>query len=146
MELSELEIREKVETLTMKLITLSAKEALDRALWDIERKELLSELDRINEVVGVKDTFGNGMAAIELKKRFGWVLVKTNLERGTYYGYVVALERHLALVKFTNTDLVELPFGSMAATEEESPKLGDTVRMDYKNGVLTTHFLERKRN
>jgi hypothetical protein len=40
-------------------------------------------------------------------------------------------------VKIANTKMLELPFGALAVTEEQSPKLGDSVRMAFKDGVLT---------
>ena len=61
MELSMQDMRAKVENLTMMMIGLAAKEVLWREIWDLERKEILDEIDGINEIVGTKDTYGNGM-------------------------------------------------------------------------------------
>lgn len=137
MELSIQDMQTKVETLTMMMIGLAAKEVLWREIWDLERKKILSEIDSINEIVGTKDTYGNGMAAIELGKRYGWKLIEPDRMRGQYFGLIVALEHHVAIVKIANTKILELPFGSLAMTEEQSPKLGDSVRMRFRDGVLT---------
>jgi hypothetical protein len=137
MELSMQDMRMKVENLTMMMIGLAAKEAIWREVWDRERKEILDEIDGISEIVGTIDTYGNGMAAIELAKRYGWELMEPDRMRGQYFGLVVALEHHVAIVKIANTLMLELPFGAMAVTEEQSPKLGDSVRMGFKDGVLT---------
>ena len=137
MELSIQDIQTKVENLTLLMIGLAAKEVLWREVWDTERKEILNKIEDINAIVGTKDTYGNGMAAIELTKRYGWELVEPDRRRGQYFGQVVALEHHVAIVKIANTLMIELPFGAMAATEEESPKLGDSIRMGFKDGVLT---------
>lgn len=86
------------------------------------------------------------MAAIALKKLHGWELQEPNREHGQYFGMVVALEHHVALVKITPTKIIELPFGAMAVTEEESPRLGDSIRMGFKNGVLTATVTQRSRH
>lgn len=138
-----LDIEGQLRNLKMMMIGLAAKEALWRETWDIEHKEILAEFDRINEIVGTNDTYGNGMAAIELKKLYGWELQEPDRKRGQYFGMVVALEKHVALVKITSTKLIELPFGAMAVTEEESPKLGDSIRIGFKNGVLTATMTRR---
>ena len=137
MELSLQDMQAKVENLTMMMIGLAAKEVLWRECWDLERKEILDEIESINEIVGTKDTYGNGMAAIELAKRYGWELIEPDRMRGQYFGLVVALEHHTAIVKIANTQMLELPFGALAVSEEQSPKLGDSVRMAFKDGVLT---------
>lgn len=126
-----------IEQLTNALIGLTAKEALWRELWNRERKEILGKIDGINEIVGTKDTYGNGMAAVELARQYGWELMQPDRMRGQYFGLVVALEFHAAIVKISKTDLLELPFGSFAVTEERSPNLGDQVRMGFRDGVLS---------
>ena len=143
MELSIQDMQTKVETLTMMMIGLAAKEILWREIWVLERKEILDEIDSINEIVGTKDTYGNGMAAIELAKRYGWELMVPDRMRGQYFGLVVALEHHAAIVKIANTKMIDLPFGALAVTEEQSPKLGDSVRMRFKDGVLTAAVTRR---
>lgn len=143
MELSKQEIQSKVENLTMMMIGLAAKEVLWREIWDLERKEILDEIDSINEIVGTKDTYGNGMAAIELANRYGWEMMEPDRTRGQYFGLVVALEHHSAVVKIANTKMIDLPFGALAVTEEQSPKLGDSVRMRFKDGVLTALVTRR---
>lgn len=137
MELSIPDIQTRVETLTNAMISLAAKEVLWRERWDLERQEILDNIDGINEIVGTKNTYGNGMAAIELTKRYGWIMMKPNRTRGAYFGKVVALEYHVAIVQITPTQMLELPFGALAVTEEKSPKLGDSVHMAFKDGVLT---------
>ena len=139
-----LNIEEQLRNMKL-MIGLTAKEALWRESWDLDRKEILAEFDRIGEIVGVNDTYGNGMAAIHLKKLYGWELQEPDRERGQYFGTVVALEHHVALVKFMPTKIIELPFGAMVVTEEESPNLGDSIRMDFKNGVLTATVTMRSR-
>lgn len=143
MELSKQEIQSKVENLTMMMIGLAAKEVLWREIWDLERKEILDEIDSINEIVGTKDTYGNGMAAIELANRYGWEMMEPDRTRGQYFGLVVTLEHHSAVVKIANTKMIDLPFGALAVTEEQSPKLGDSVRMRFKDGVLTALVTRR---
>lgn len=138
-----LDTKEQLRNLIIMMIGLTAKEALWREIWDLDRKEILAEFDRINEIVGTNDTYGNGMAAIELKKLYGWELLEPDRERGQYFGMVVALEHHVALVKIMPTKIIELPFGAMAVTEVESPKLGDSIRMGFKNGVLTATVTRR---
>ena len=143
MELSIQDMRSKVENLTLMMIGLAAKEVLWREIWDLERKEILAEIDGINEIVGTKNTYGNGMAAIELTKQHGLEMVEPDRRRGQYFGLVVALEHHVAIVKIANTLMIELPFGAMAVTEEESPKLGDSIQMGFKDGVLTAVVVRR---
>ena len=145
MELSMQDMQAKVENLTIMMIGLAAKEVLWRERWDLERKEILAEIDGINEIVGTKDTYGNGMAAIELAKRYGWELMDPDRMRGQYFGLVVALEHHVAIVKIAATQMLEMPFGALAVTEEQSPKLGDSVRMGFKDGVLTATLVRRSR-
>lgn len=134
-------IQAQVANLMNELIVLTAKEALGREIWNLERKEILTKIEGINEMIGTKDTFGNGMAAAELAKQYGWQLAQPNRERGQYFGLVVALEFHAAIVKISKTDLLELPFGSLAVTEERSPRIGDSVRMSFRDGVLTAKVM-----
>ena len=68
-----LNIEEQLRNMKLMMIGLTAKEALWRESWNLDRKEILAEFDRINEVVGINDTYGNGMAAIHLKKLYGCV-------------------------------------------------------------------------
>lgn len=143
MELSIQDMQAKVENLTLQVIGLAAKEVLWREIWDLERKEILHEIDGINEIVGTKDTYGNGMAAVELTKQYGWEMMEPDRMRGQYFGLVVALEHHVAIVKTSNTQMLELPFGALAVTEEQSPKLGDSVHMAFKDGVLTAAVTRR---
>lgn len=137
MELPKQDMQAKIENLTRMMIGLVAKEVLWRETWDLERKEILEKIDGINEIVGTKDTYGNGLAAVELARRFGWKLIEPNRMRSHYFGTVVALEHHVAIVKIAQEKMLELPFGALAVTEEQSPKLGDSVRMGFKDGVLT---------
>jgi hypothetical protein len=143
MELSMQEMQTEVESLTLKVIGLAAKEVLWREIWDLERKEILSKIDSINQIVGTKHTYGNGMAAVELTKQYGWTMLEPDRVRGHYFGLVVALEHHLAIVKTSDTQMLELPFGALAVTEERSPKLGDSVRMAFRDGVLTATVTKR---
>ena len=84
------------------------------------------------------------MAAIELAKSYGWKMMEPDRMRGQYFGLVVALEHHVAIVKIAKTQMLELPFGAMAMTEEQSPKLGDLVRKGFKDGVLTATVTRRR--
>lgn len=143
MELPKQDMQAKIENLTRMMIGLVAKEVLWRETWDLERKEILDKIDGINEIVGTKDTYGNGLAAVELARRFGWKLIEPNRIRGHYFGTVVALEHHVAIVKIAQEKMLELPFGALAVTEEQSPKLGDSVRMGFKDGVLTAAVTRR---
>ncbi len=83
------------------------------------------------------------MAAIELARLHGWELKQPDRMRGKYFGLVVALEFHVAIVKVSDTYLLELPFGSMAVTEERSPRIGDSVQMSFRDGVLTATVVGR---
>jgi hypothetical protein len=121
----------------MMMIGLPAKEVLWREIWDLERKEILDEIDGVHEIVGTKDTYGNGVAAIELASRYGLQMMEPDRMRGQYFGLDVALVHQVAIVKITNTQMIELPFGALAVTEEQSSKLGNSVRMGFKDSVLT---------
>jgi hypothetical protein len=125
---------------------LAAKDVLWREIWDLDRKEILDEIDSIREIVGTTNTYGNGLAASELIKQYGFELIEPNRVRGQYSGLVVAVERHLAIVKIANNKILELPFGAMAVTEDQSPKYGDLVRMSFKDGVLTAAVTRRSGN
>ena len=83
------------------------------------------------------------MAAIELAKRYGWEMLEPDRMRGQFFGLVVALEHHAAIVKVADPQMLELPFGAMAVTEEQSPRLGDSVRMGFRDGVLTAVVMQR---
>lgn len=144
MQTANQDIHARVAHLTNALIGLTAKEALARELWNRERKEILRAIESINEVVGTKETYGNGMAAVELSKLYGWKLRQPDRIRGQYFGLVIALEFHVAIVKVSASDLLELPFGSMAETETHSPRIGDTIHMAFRDGVLTAKVTERK--
>ena len=137
METSIQDTRAELESLVNGLFGLTVKEALSRELWNLEYKELVKKIDHLTERVGTKDIYGNGMAALELSKQYGWRLVKPDRVRGQYFGMIVALEFHLAIVRLAQNNMMELPFGSMATTEERSPQIGDSVHMAFRDGVLT---------
>jgi hypothetical protein len=69
---------------------------------------------------------------------FGWSIKDPDRSRGQYFGPVVALDHRASLVKFTRTDVVELPFASLAK-EQARPVLGDVVRLDFKGGQLSVN-------
>lgn len=137
MKLSIQDMQTKVEDLMQMMVGLAAKEVFWRETWDAQRREILSKIEDINEIVGTKDTYGNGMAAIELAKQYGWEMLEPDRMRGQFFGLVVALEHHAAIVKVADTKMLELPFGALAVTEVQSPRLGDSVWMGFKDGVLT---------
>jgi len=56
--------------------------------------------------------------------------------RGQYFGAVVALDHRAALVKFTRTEAIELPFSAMR-TDQAKPRIGDAMHISFKNGVIT---------
>ena len=138
------DMQTKVEDLMQMMVGLAAKEALWRETWDAGRREILSKIEGINEIVGTKDTYGNGMAAIELAKQYGWEMLEPDRMRGQFFGLVVALEHHAAIVKVADPQMLELPFGALAVTEEQSPRLGDSVWMGFKDGVLTAKVKRSK--
>lgn len=143
MDTSQPDIQEKLRNLTVMMIALAAKEVLWREIWDLDRQDILDEIDGIREIVGTTDIYGNGLAAIALAGLYDWELIEPDRMRGQYFGLVVALEHHLAIVKIANTKMLELPFGALAVTEEQSPKLGDSVRMGFKDGVLKAIVVRR---
>lgn len=69
-------------------------------------------------------------------------IIQPNLLRGQYFGPVVALDHRAALVKFTRSEVIELPFEALAPGQER-PNVGDSVRVGFKAGEMTIAFAQR---
>lgn len=84
----------------------------------------------------------NAKTVNEQAREFGWSIQEPDRMRGQYFGPVVAVDHRASLVKFTRMDVLELPFTELA-TGQNRPKMGDSVRMDFKNGALTVNVAAR---
>ena len=72
----------------------------------------------------------------------GWVLQVPDRIRGQYFGQLVATDHRAGLVKYTRVDVIELPFNELGETQS-LPKIGDMVRIDFKQGALTMNVIPR---
>lgn len=65
----------------------------------------------------------------------GIVLISTDRKRGVYVGPMVGQDHRAGLVKYAREKAVELPFRELAVGQAK-PKVGDTVRMAFKENNL----------
>lgn len=84
----------------------------------------------------------NARTVEEQAEETGFVIQEPNRMRGQYYGPVVAVDHRASLVKYARQNVILLSFTELAK-EQERPKLGDAVRMDYKNGQLSVEVANR---
>ena len=84
----------------------------------------------------------NAQTVGEKAEEFGWTVQEPDRMRGQYFGPVVAVDHRASLVKYTRMDVLELPFTALASGQTR-PKMGDVVRMDFKNGELTVNIASR---
>ncbi len=84
----------------------------------------------------------NAPSVQELANDQGLVIIEPNLSRGQYFGPVVAMDHRAALVKFTRSEVIELPFEALSEGQAR-PSIGDAVRLGFKAGEMTVTFAER---
>lgn len=138
MEYSAKDLHSKVENLTAAVLATIARETLLREIVDIERNDILAELNEVKKLI---NTSGPGTVGKQAQ-RLGLVVVEPNRINGQYAGMIVALDNRACLVKYTHTQALELPFTALAAGQE-NPKFGDSIRMGFKDGVLSVSVGER---
>ena len=86
----------------------------------------------------------NARTVEEVAQEKGLAVKEPNTERGQYYGPIIAVDHRAALVKYARDNVLVLAF-SQLAPEQERPKLGDAVRMDFKNERLTVSVAKLER-
>ena len=84
----------------------------------------------------------NARTVEEHAQESGWVIQEPDRDRGKYFGSVVAVDHRASLIKFTRENVMMLPFAELPEGQKR-PQLGDSVRMDYKNGALTVAIADR---
>lgn len=72
-------------------------------------------------------------------------MIQPNIEKGQYVGPMIGYSFQSALIKFAMGKAIELPFFWLAPGQSR-PKLGETVRMKFKNGELMVSVAVRKSN
>lgn len=72
----------------------------------------------------------------------GLEITEPDRARGQYFGMVLALDHRAALIKISRTNLIELPFAELREGLSR-PRMGDSVRFGYKNGVLAATVIEK---
>ena len=78
----------------------------------------------------------------EQAKGLGLVVQAPDRLRGQYFGPVMAKDHRAVMIKSSRMDLVELPYAALAVGQAR-PKLGDSVRLSFKNNTLTVGVVER---
>ena len=84
----------------------------------------------------------NARTVEEHAEESGWVIQEPDRDRGKYFGPVVAVDHRASLIKFTRETVMMLPFAELPEGQKR-PQLGDSVRMNYKNGALTVAVADR---
>lgn len=86
----------------------------------------------------------NGRTVEEHAQDAGWVIQEPDRVRGRYFGPVVSVDHRASLVKYARENVLVLAFSELQESQKR-PQLGDSVRMDFKNGNLSVGVTERNR-
>jgi hypothetical protein len=132
METSLAQLHDKVENLTTAVHATIEKETFQRRIVDSERDEILKELNGLKQIIRKS---GRGTVAQQAEE-LGVAIVEPNRLRGQYAGQVLGLDYRAMLLKYSNTSAMELPFSAFAV-EQEHPGFGDSVRIGFKDGVMS---------
>ena len=84
----------------------------------------------------------NALSVLEQVKPLGMTVVEPDRKRGQYFGSVVGLDHRAAMLKVSRTDLLELALVALPA-ELEKPRMGDTIRLGFKNGEQSINIMSR---
>ena len=74
----------------------------------------------------------------------GWIIQEPDRERGRYFGPVVSVDHRASLVKYARENVLALAFADLQESQKR-PELGDSVRMEFKKGVMSVDVVERNR-
>lgn len=75
-------------------------------------------------------------------KTLGLNVIAPDLKRGQYFGPVVATDHRAMMLKVSRSDLLELPLSSITS-DLGKPRLGDSIRVGFKNGVQSVKIMSR---
>ena len=84
----------------------------------------------------------NAPPLAEQAEAMGFVIQPVDRDRSQYFGMVLALDYRAALVKTSRVNAIELPFVDLPEGHNR-PKMGDSLRLSYKNGELSIAVAER---
>lgn len=138
MEYSLEQLHAKVENLTAAVLATIALETLQRKSVDIDRNEILAELNDLAQLIR---TNGRGTVA-QQAERSGLTIFEPGHMRGQYHGPVVGSDYRAMLVQCSRTTAMELPFAALAEGEDR-PRFGDSVRIGFKDEVMSVTVVER---
>jgi hypothetical protein len=115
-------------------------QVLGREILRIEHVQILSELTEIRKMVEMHvPSIATQAKGLEL------VMEEPNRKDGLYVGTVMCLDRRAVLIQYKTRGAIELPF-SWLAEGQAKPRMGDTVRMAFKDGILVTSVTVSSRN
>ena len=138
MEYSLEQLHAKVENLTELVLAAVGRETLLRTIADIERNEILNELNGLRQLI---TTTVPGTVA-QQAVRLGLVMVEPNRIGGKYFGLVLGLDYRASLVKYANSRAFEVPFTDLAVGQARL-RMGDYVGIGFKEGVMSVSAADR---
>ncbi len=96
---------------------------------------LIGQVREIKEALLFKQQNASVLSVDKQAEQLGLVLFVPNRNRCTIIGMMVGEDYRAALIKFTPSQAVELPFNELADGQDR-PEIVDTVKMVFKAGVL----------
>lgn len=91
----------------------------------------------ITQLLGDQGLDVNAATVYEMAEDLSLAIKEPNRDRGQYFGSVVGEDHRAVLIRVTRTEAIALPFSAFPGSEQK-PKLGESLRLGYRDGVLTT--------
>lgn len=115
-------------------------QVLGREILRIEHVQILSELTAIRKMVEMHvPSIATQAKGMEL------MIEEPDRMNGRYVGTVMCLDQRAVLIQYRTAGAIELPFSALAEGQSK-PRMGDNVRMAFKDGALITSMTVSSRN
>lgn len=138
-------VPDSVQRLLRGSVSLAAAQVLVDGLKDGGIASHAGEIGA-HKITSVLEANGLNVHALTVERQaenHGLIIKDPDRERGQYFGPVVGLDHRAALLKFTRTQAIELPFTAVGDGQRR-PELGESVRMTFKAGELKVSIAEQR--
>jgi hypothetical protein len=130
-------VPDSVQRLLHGTVSLAAAQAVVQAIDGGSIARHASEIGAhsITGLLGAQGLDVNAPTIAEQAEELGLKVKDPERTRGQYFGTVVAIDHRAALVKYTRTEAIELPFAALSKAQDK-PAMGEALRVSFKNGAM----------
>lgn len=124
------------------ILIARGREEIFQTEMDQDKMEVLAKLEAVMRTHRAPTPQVNPNCILEIARQNHWTIREVDRQKGSYFGVVVALDQFGCFVQFRTNEVIELEFNDLEAGTGK-PKMGDSVRMHFKNRKL--HISTRPR-